>query len=315
MTNVTTTTNVSKMSSASLKHSFQQGAELTAQGTRFQTWSKHPQVTVVVYTEDGAVSRSLAMESLGDGFFTATDPEGNVGDLYKYTFGDFGPFPDPASRYQPKGVHGPSMVTTNGFQWSDDRWSAPPLRDLVIYELHIGTFTAEGTFAAAREKLREVAESGFTAIEIMPIADFPGERNWGYDGVCIYAPARVYGTPNDLRGLIDAAHGLGLAVILDVVYNHFGPDGNYLAVFHPDYFNPGHQTPWGAAFRFELPAVRNFFLQNIAYWMDDFHVDGYRLDATHAIADTSEIHILTEIASVAHERGGFVIAEDERNDP
>jgi len=249
------------------------------------------------------------------GFYSVLDAGGKPGDLYKYRFGTSNPFPDPATRYQPAGVHGPSMVVENNFRWSDDAWSPANLRDLAIYELHIGTFTPDGTFEAAAEKLRHIAETGFNAIEIMPVADFPGERNWGYDGVCLYAPARIYGTPDDFRSLINAAHQAGLTVILDVVYNHLGPDGNYLGAFHPGYFHPTHKTPWGSAFDFERPSVRDFFVQNIAYWMDEFHVDGFRLDATHAIVDSSDVHVLTEIAKLARERGGFVIAEDDRNDP
>lgn len=243
------------------------------------------------------------------------DEQGQAGDLYKYQFGGTATFPDPATRHQPQGVHGPSMIVENRFRWTDDDWQPPPLRDQAIYELHIGTFTAEGTFAAAIPKLPELVQLGVTAIEIMPIADFPGTRNWGYDGVCAYAPARAYGQPNDLRSLVDSAHALGLTVILDVVYNHFGPAGNYLSAYHRDYFHPTHKTPWGAAFHFELAPVRHFFLHNIAYWMDEFHVDGFRLDATHAIVDNSDVHILKQLAAVAHSRGGFVIAEDDRNDP
>lgn len=292
-----------------------QGAELTENGTQFRVWSQHPRVSVIVLGKDGSIVRSIPLEANGGGFFSGQDPHGRAGDLYKYQLGDSVPLPDPASRYQPFGVHGPSMVVDNRYRWTDNNWAAPSLRDVTIYELHIGTFTAEGTFAAAAEKLPELAELGVTAIEIMPVADFPGNRNWGYDGVSLYAPARVYGTPDDFRNLINQAHANGLAVILDVVYNHFGPDGNYLAAYHSDYFRRDHKTPWGDAIHFELPPVRHFFLQNIAYWMDEFHVDGFRLDATHAIADSSEVHILTQLADVVHSRGGFVIAEDDRNDP
>jgi len=188
------------------------------------------------------------------------------------------------------------------------------LSELTIYELHIGAFTPDGTFAAAKEKLPYLRDLGVNSIEIMPVADFPGKRNWGYDGVSAYAPARIYGTPNEFRSLIDAAHASRIAVILDVVYNHFGPDGNYLAAFHPDYFHRTHKTPWGSAFNFESQPVRQFFLENIAYWMDEFHIDGFRLDATHTIADESDVHVFTEIANIVRERGGFVTAEDERND-
>ena len=287
----------------------------TSTGVKYQTWSAHPTATLIIYTADGAVIRSLPMESVGDGFFIVTDQEGKPGDLYKYGFGGVHTFPDPASRHQPFGVHGPSIVVANNFQWTDHDWKRPSLRDLIIYELHVGTFTGEGTFSAAIEKLRHLADIGFNAIEIMPVADFPGDRNWGYDGVSSYAPARAYGMPDDFRALINAAHAEGITVILDVVYNHFGPDGNYLSAFHPNYFHPRHKTPWGDAFYFDLPAVRDFFLQNIAYWMDEFHIDGFRLDATHAIVDSSPTHILTDIARITHDRGGFVIAEDDRNDP
>ncbi len=188
------------------------------------------------------------------------------------------------------------------------------LSELVIYELHIGTFTPAGTFQAAVEKLDHLVDLGVTAIEIMPVADFPGDRNWGYDGVLLYAPARAYGAPNDLRALVDAAHARGLAVILDVVYNHLGPDGNYLGRYSRDYFNPTHKTPWGDGFNFELQPVRDFFVENTVYWRREFHIDGFRLDATHAIADASEKHVLAEIAEHVQSLGGFVIAEDERNE-
>ena len=194
-------------------------------------------------------------------------------------------------------------------------WSPPRVSELIIYELHIGTFTAEGTFDAAIGKLDHLVDLGVTAVEIMPVADFPGARNWGYDGVLLYAPARVYGRPNDLRALVDAAHQRGLAVILDVVYNHLGPDGNYLGAYSRDYFNPGHKTPWGDGLNFELKPVREFFVENTCYWRREFHIDGFRLDATHAIADTSTKHVLAEIAEVVHSLGGFVTAEDERNEP
>ena len=292
-----------------------QGPVVTSTGVTYYTWSAHHEVTLIIYRADGAVARSLRMPPIGNGFFTVTDPDGKPGDLYKYSFGGQHSFPDPVSRYQPSGVHGPSLVVENSFQWNDADWVRPNLDDLVIYELHLGTFTPEGTFAAAIEKLRHLADIGFNAIEIMPVADFPGHRNWGYDGVSAYAPARTYGKPDDFRALINAAHARGIAVILDVVYNHFGPDGNYLSAFNPGYFHPSHNTPWGDSFNFELPPVRDFFLQNIAYWMDEFHVDGFRLDATHAIVDSSETHILTDIARIAHDRGGFVIAEDDRNEP
>ncbi len=259
--------------------------------------------------------RTVPMRSEGDGYFAGFDEAGRAGDLYRYRIGA-DHWPDPASRWQPFGVHGASMVIdSRNFRWTDGNWVPPKFDDLVIYELHVGTFTSEGTFRGAISKLDHLAALGVNAIELMPIADFPGARNWGYDGVMLYAPARVYGNPDDLRTLVDAAHARGVAVILDVVYNHLGPDGNYVGLYHRDYFHRGYKTPWGDAFNFELAPVRKLFAENAPYWMREFHVDGFRLDATHAISDSSEGHILAEIAARVQGAGGFVIAEDERNDP
>jgi maltooligosyltrehalose trehalohydrolase len=208
------------------------------------------------------------------------------------------------------------VIDPRQYRWNDKGWKRPRFRDLVIYELHVGTFTPEGTFRSVMGKLPHLAELGFNAIQIMPVADFPGQRNWGYDGVCLYAPARCYGHPDDLRALVDAAHQQGVAVVLDVVYNHLGPDGNFLGAYSSHYFNHAHQTPWGDALNYDGPhagPVRSFFLANAAYWLDEFHMDGLRLDATHAIMDDSPRHMLSEIAALVHQRGGYVIAEDERN--
>jgi maltooligosyltrehalose trehalohydrolase len=260
----------------------------------------------------------IRLEPAGDGYFAGRDPEGCAGDLYQFRLGGDAAFPDPASRYQPEGVHGPSQVVdASGYPWRHPaRARRVALDDLVIYELHIGTFTPEGTFLAAIERLPALAELGINAVEIMPLADFPGRWNWGYDGVALYAPSRAYGKPDDLRALVDAAHGLGLSVMLDAVYNHLGPDGNYFGAYTPEYFNARHKTPWGDGLNFDGPhcgPVRDFFRGNIIYWMEDFRFDGFRLDATHAILDDSPRHILAEIAAAVQERGGFVFAEDERN--
>lgn len=293
-----------------------QGAELIEGGVLYRTWSEHDRVDLLILDQTGEVRRELPLEAEADGYFSARDPSGRAGDLYKYRLRGGDSWPDPASRWQPFGVHGPSMVIDpNAFSWTDESWQPPILQDLIIYELHVGTFTGEGTFRAVMAKLPHLASLGVTAIELMPIADFPGERNWGYDGVMLYAPSRVYGTPVDLRALIDAAHAQRIAVILDVVYNHFGPDGNYTSLYHHGYTNARHKTPWGDAFDLECQPVRDFFIENTAYWMREFHVDGFRLDATHAIHDPSPRHLLAEIATRVHELGGFVIAEDERNDP
>jgi maltooligosyltrehalose trehalohydrolase len=209
------------------------------------------------------------------------------------------------------------VVDPQRYEWRSHAWQRPPLRGRVFYELHVGAFTAGGTFQSAIARLDELAELGVNAIELMPLGDFPGDRNWGYDGVMIHAPARCYGTPDDLRALIDAAHERGLAVVIDVVYNHLGPCGNVLPRFSEHYFHQRLGTMWGSGLNFDGPhstPVRQFFLQNACMWFDEYRVDGLRLDAVHAIHDESCPHLITEIAAAAHARGGFVIAEDERND-
>jgi maltooligosyltrehalose trehalohydrolase len=294
-----------------------QGAEVVKGGVSYRTWCKHTEVEALILDEEGEIIRRVALKAEGDGYFSGTDEAGAPGDLYQYRFGDSQPWPDPASCYQPRGVHGPSMVIDPAaFQWKDKRWLAPAYSDLVIYELHVGAFTAAGTFRSAMERLPHLAALGITAIELMPIADFPGERNWGYDGVMLYAPARSYGSPDDLRALADAAHAHGIALILDLVYNHLGPDGNYLGVFHDGYYShPRRETPWGAALDYSAAPVRALFVENALYWRREFHVDGFRLDATHTIIDPSPRHILAEIADAIQASGGFIIAEDERNEP
>ncbi len=296
-----------------------QGAHLDDQGVRYRIWApKCRRLDVEIYGVQGGIARTIAMDREADGAFTGVDPQGAAGDLYKYRL-DGGPsFPDPTSRWQPMGIHGPSMVIDPGrYAWQDAGWRRSALRDLSIYELHIGAFTPEGTFRAAMERLPDLRALGVTAIEIMPIADFPGGRNWGYDGVCLYAPSRAYGHPNDLRALVDAAHGQGLTVILDVVYNHFGPDGNYLGCYIGEYLDETRKTPWGGAIRYGSPEylpLREFVAENPGYWMREFHIDGFRLDATHAIVDESPRHILQEITAKIHALGGFAIAEDSRNE-
>ena len=289
---------------------------------RYRVWAPGAKrVEAVLFSADGkTVARTLELAALDDGFFQAVDPEGRAGDLYKFRLDaeEGKTFPDPLSRFQPQGVHGPSQVVPSGaYAWQhEDTRPRLALDDLVIYELHIGTFTPEGTFLAAIAKLEYLKELGVTAIELMPLADFPGRWNWGYDGVMLYAPARAYGQPDDLRALVDAAHAHGLAVMLDAVYNHLGPDGNYLGAYTKNYFNPAHHTPWGDALNFDGDhhgPVREFFLGNVVYWMEEFHFDGFRLDAVHAILDDSGRHILANIASAVQDRGGFVFAEDERN--
>ena len=243
-----------------------------------------------------------------------------AGARYKYRI-DAGEYPDPASRYQPEGVHGWSeVVDACSFHWTDEDWRGIEHKDLILYEIHVGTFSPEGTFDGIIRRLPYLFELGITAIELMPLADFPGDRNWGYDGVSLFAPPRCYGRPDDLRRLVDAAHAIGLAVFVDVVYNHLGPEGNYLPTFSPYYFSPDHESPWGRAMNFDgeySSMVRRFFIENAMHWIHEYHMDGLRLDATHAIIDESHIQFVAELVGrvreSVHGRRTYVIAEDHRN--
>ena len=230
--------------------------------------------------------------------------------------------PDPASRYQPQGVHGPSQVVDSPFPWEDKNWAGLPLEKYIIYELHVGTFTEQGTFDGIIPYLDELQDLGITAVELMPVAQFPGNRNWGYDGVYPFAVQDFYGGPEALKCLVNACHRKGLAVVLDVVYNHFGPEGNYMADFGP-YFTDRYQTPWGAALNFDGPhsdEVRRFFIENAVYWLTEFHIDALRLDALHAILDISSYPFLEELSAEFHEqaaklkRKAYLIAESSAND-
>jgi maltooligosyltrehalose trehalohydrolase len=289
-------------------------------GTAFRVWAPRiERLEAVVEQEGGASLHALARGP--DGTFSAVLPEVGPGARYKYCLDGDRRLPDPASRFQPQGVHGPSQVVDPGaFNWTDAGWSGLDLSEVVFYELHVGTFSPEGTFDGVRTRLPRLAELGVSAIELMPVADFAGLRNWGYDGVALFAPARCYGAPDDLRRLVDAAHALGLGVFLDVVYNHLGPDGAYLSAFSPDYFTDRHQTPWGAAVNFDgdgSTMVREFFIENARHWVLEYHLDGLRLDATHAIADDSPTHFLAELSERVHASAGdrrvLVVAEDHRN--
>lgn len=256
-----------------------------------------------------------------DGSWSDTLEGATAGTRYAYRLDGDGPYPDPASRFQPEGVHGPSMVVDPGaFAWSDAGWRGVPLDRAVLYELHVGTFTPEGTFAAAAARLPYLADLGVTVVELMPVADFAGSRNWGYDGVSLFAPSHHYGTPDDLRRFVEAAHRLGLAVMLDVVDNHFGPDGAYQALFSPFYLSTRHRSPWGSAVNLdgdESGPVRAFFIENALHWLHEYRIDGLRLDATHALVDDSPRHFLAELAGRVRasvtDREVLLIAEDERN--
>ena len=257
------------------------------------------------------------------GYHHAVVDEVEPGSLYLYRLDEGRERPDPASRFQPQGVHGPSQVVSSHFNWEDAGWLGRPLQDYIIYELHVGTFTPEGTFDALILHLDQLKELGITAIELMPVAQFPGARNWGYDGVYPFAVQNSYGGPDGLMRLVNACHKLGLAVVLDVVYNHRGPEGNYLGEFGPC-FSDGHKTLWGAAFNFDGPhsdEVRRFLIENALYWVTEFHIDALRLDAVHAIVDHSMAPFVAELAEAVHRRAEelnrrvHVIAESDLNDP
>lgn len=267
--------------------------------------------------------RNVPMERGERGYYRVTVEGVTPGARYRYRLDGEKERPDPASRFQPEGVHGPSAVTDPGaFRWHDARWAGLPLERLVLYELHVGTFTPEGTFDAVIPHLDTLKELGITAIEIMPVAQYPGDRGWGYDGVQLYAVQHSYGGPEGLMRLVDACHARGLAAILDVVYNHLGPEGNYLWDYAP-YFTERYTTPWGAAVNYDGPhsdEVRRFFLGNALQWLDDFHMDGLRLDAIDAITDASAYPFLRELADVTHARAVAIgrpfhlIAESDLND-
>jgi maltooligosyltrehalose trehalohydrolase len=280
-------------------------------------------VDLVLFDQNQRASASHAMRRQRHGFFACEVDGIDVGQRYAFRLNGNAWFPDPASQWQPDGVHQPSAVwRADNFAWNDQEWHGIDLRKLVIYELHVGTFTPAGTFAAVIPRLPELRELGVTAVEIMPVGQFPGMRGWGYDGAYWFAVQQSYGGPTELQRLVDACHGHGLAVILDVVYNHLGPEGNYLREFGP-FFTDQHQTPWGAAINYDGPScrvVRDFVLENVRYWIRDFHIDGLRLDAVHAIQDDSPAHLLTEIKQTADQearlqnRPVHVIAESNLND-
>ncbi|MDQ3705080.1 MAG: malto-oligosyltrehalose trehalohydrolase [Chloroflexota bacterium] len=296
------------------------GAQLRENGVRFRVWAEAVErVEVAILGAEGKEERAHELARDPEGYFEGLVEGIGAGTRYMYRLNGDTLRPDPASRYQPEGVHGPSEVVDPAFQWSEGAWRGLPLEEMLIYEVHIGTATPEGTFEAFIEKLPYLESLGVNTIEIMPVADFPGERNWGYDGVDLFAPANAYGGPEGLKRLVDAAHARGIAVLQDVVYNHLGPDGNYLRDFSRSYFTEAHKTPWGDALNYANPHVREFFLSNAIYWAQEYNMDGLRLDATHAILDDSDPHILKEIPARIREtlpsgRHFVVTAEDERND-
>ena len=294
------------------------GAELQKDGgAHVRVWAPAcRQVELVRPGVEGTPERSWPMDREDDGHFHVLDPEARSGGRYWFRLDGDRLRPDPASRSQPDGPHQPSAyVDPAAFEWTDrSRPGVQPVGQ-VVYEMHVGTFTPEGTWASAARELPELARIGITTIEMMPICEFPGRFGWGYDGVDLYAPAHIYGTPDDLRRFVDRAHALGLGVILDVVYNHLGPDGNYLAEFSPDYFTDKYTNDWGRAINFEGPAAaRDFFVQNARYWIEEFHFDGLRLDATQDIKDASPRNVIAEIVAAARSASPvpiYIVAENE----
>ncbi len=284
------------------------GATSLDGGVQFRVWAPAT-VSVEVEIVGTAQQRTFLQR---DGEYFQRVISASVGDRYWYWLDGTLRRPDPASRFQPEGVHGPSQIVDPAFSWSDADWAGITLDAYIIYELHVGTFSAEGTFDGVISRLDYLCELGITAVELMPVAQFPGERNWGYDGTFIFAPQNSYGGPDGLKRLVDACHSRGLAVILDVVYNHLGPEGNYLHAFG-SYFTNRYRTPWGDAVNFDGPEsdqVRHYFIANALYWITEFHIDALRLDAVHGIYDFSARHILQELAEAVHleavaRRGGI----------
>jgi malto-oligosyltrehalose trehalohydrolase len=297
------------------------GAELAGGATRFRLWAPDARDVKLLATARDGSERRYSLAASG-GWHQLTTEELPCGSLYRYRIDDELDVPDPASRFNPLGVHGPSeVIDPLAFEWRDTGWRGRPWHEAVIYEVHVGTFTAEGTFAAMISRLPDLARLGVTAIELLPIATFPGQRGWGYDGVLPFAPHPVYGRPEQLKQLVQAAHELNLMVLLDVVYNHFGPDGNFLPRYARGFFNPQHSTPWGDALDFESRAqfnVRRFFIENALYWLEEYHLDGLRLDAVHAIHDTGELHFVDALAQAiesgpGRERCVHLVLENAEN--
>jgi maltooligosyltrehalose trehalohydrolase len=318
---------IDRSNGVSRRHVMPFGAQYidARQGTRFRLWAPSARDVTLLLEE-----RPYRMQVQEEGWYQLVVPEAAPGTLYRFCIenerGEQLVVPDPASRFQPRDVHGPSMVVApERFRWRDDDWKGRPWEEAVIYEMHVGAFTPQRTFQGVQGKLGYLADLGITAIELMPIADFPGTRNWGYDGVLPFAPESRYGTPEDLKELVQAAHAHGIMVILDVVYNHFGPEGNYLHAYASPFFDTQAQTPWGAAINFSgdgvepchAKTVRDFFIHNAVFWLEEYHLDGLRLDAVHAIHDRSARHFLEELAETVRDalpdRHVHLILENSHN--
>ena len=304
-----------------MKRRYPIGAELIGENqTHFRIWApKAREVDLVLEDTTEAKTRFCSLAAEAGGYFSGA-ANACSGARYRFRVNRANnSYPDPASRFQPDGPHGPScIVDPTKFRWSDTDWLGLEPKGQLFYEMHIGTFTKEGTWRAAAEQLSELARIGITVIEMMPVAEFPGRFGWGYDGVDLFAPSHLYGTPDDLRTFVDRAHSLGVGVILDVVYNHFGPDGNYLGIYSEDYLLRGKGHEWGDVINFDGPnsgPVREFFITNGRYWIEEFHFDGFRFDATHAIRDQSKEYIISAVGVAAREAAGsrsiVLIAEND----
>jgi maltooligosyltrehalose trehalohydrolase len=310
-----------------LKHDMPFGAQCleSGGGVRFRLWAPAAKKVQLCLTPQEATDASPSrreMPEVKDGWFELVAEDIKAGQLYKFHINGDIEVPDPASRFQPEDVHGPSeVINPEAFEWKDEKWYGRDWHEAVIYELHVGTFTSQGTFSGVEQKLDYLRDLGVTAIELMPLSDFSGRWNWGYDGVFPYAPDSSYGTPEDLKRLVQAVHAKGLMMFLDVVYNHFGPDGNYLRSYAPEFFTTRHHTPWGEAINYDGPCsrvVRDFFIHNAIYWLEEYRFDGLRLDAVHAIADDSKPDILEELAQNVRQkftgkRQVHLVLENEAN--
>ena len=299
------------------------GADVMAHGgVHFRVWAPKRK-TVEVLMEgslDGEQGESFSFRLTAEagGYFSGFCRDAMSGWLYRYRLDSSVAFPDPASRFQPSGPHGPSCIIDPSFNWTDSHWRGIGKEGNVIYEMHIGTFSRDGTWQGAAKELSELAQLGITVVELMPVAEFPGKFGWGYDGVDLFAPTRLYGCPDDLRSFVDTAHACGIGVILDVVYNHLGPEGNYLKQFSDHYFTDRYRNEWGEAVNFDgdgAGPVREFFMANAAYWIDEFHLDGLRVDATQQIYDASPRHIIAcineKVRKTAGEKSVFLVGENE----
>lgn len=293
------------------------GTEITTDGVRFRLWAPHADAIALRLLDSGA---DRPMEKLARGWFELEVQGAGPGDLYFFVLPDGEAVPDPASRFQPQDVHGPSeVIDPRAYPWTDIGWRGRPWEEVVLYELHVGAFTSEGTYAVAIDRLDHLVDLGVTAIELMPLADFPGRWNWGYDGVLHFAPDASYGHPDDLKALVDAAHRRGLMVFLDVVYNHFGPTGNYMSLYTP-LLTDKHETPWGGAVNFDdqgAGMIRDFMIANARYWLNEFNMDGLRFDAIHAIQDNGPKHMLQDMAeqvrAATDGRHIHLVAENSHN--